>query len=208
MPSKSFAQARMMAGAAHDPVFAKKVGVPTKVAKEFNKADDKSGFLGSAMRAKGPAYKEGGNVKKTRYADGGEVEKMMGPLGGIPRMIREVKKKFSGKDEVPSRMAPGRYAADILRGEDELRGMPDPGRKSSDDRQKSFLERLDRETAEGASRRAQEAKDREAARAKAPPARSDRDNPDRGTITRGFSKGGGVKGKGAEKRGTRPAKYY
>ena len=37
--SKSQAQARMMAGAAHNPKFAKKVGVATKVAKEFNKAD-------------------------------------------------------------------------------------------------------------------------------------------------------------------------
>jgi hypothetical protein len=71
VPSKSFSQARMMAGAAHDPVFAKKVGVPPKVAKEFNKADDKSGFLGSAMRAKGPAFKEGGKVKK--YAEGSQV---------------------------------------------------------------------------------------------------------------------------------------
>ena len=61
----------MMAGAAHDPVFAKKVGVPTKVAREFNKADDKSGFLSSAMRAKGPAYQEGGKVKK--YAEGSQV---------------------------------------------------------------------------------------------------------------------------------------
>jgi len=37
--SKSQAQARMMAGAAHNPKFAKKVGVAPKVAKEFNKAD-------------------------------------------------------------------------------------------------------------------------------------------------------------------------
>ena len=37
--SKSQAQARMMAGSAHDPKFAKKVGVKQSVAKEFNKAD-------------------------------------------------------------------------------------------------------------------------------------------------------------------------
>jgi len=37
--SVSQAQARMMAGAAHDPKFAKKVGVKQSVAKEFNKAD-------------------------------------------------------------------------------------------------------------------------------------------------------------------------
>jgi len=45
MPSKSKPQARMMAGAAHDPAFAKKVGVPMGVAKEFNKADAKTGIL-------------------------------------------------------------------------------------------------------------------------------------------------------------------
>ena len=39
MPSKSAKQARTMAAAAHNPAFAKKVGVPVKVAKEFNRAD-------------------------------------------------------------------------------------------------------------------------------------------------------------------------
>jgi hypothetical protein len=41
MPSKSPAQKRLMAAAAHDKDFAKKAGVPQKVAKEFNKADQK-----------------------------------------------------------------------------------------------------------------------------------------------------------------------
>lgn len=45
MPSKSGPQARLMAGAAHDPRFAKKVGVPMAVAKEFNRADAKTGIL-------------------------------------------------------------------------------------------------------------------------------------------------------------------
>lgn len=39
MPSKSPAQKRMMAGAAHDPKFARKVGVPVSVARDFNQAD-------------------------------------------------------------------------------------------------------------------------------------------------------------------------
>jgi hypothetical protein len=34
-----------MAGAAHNPAFAKKVGVPMAVAKEFNKADKRTGIL-------------------------------------------------------------------------------------------------------------------------------------------------------------------
>jgi len=39
MPSKSPAQRRLMQAAAHNPKFAKKVGVPTGVAREFNAAD-------------------------------------------------------------------------------------------------------------------------------------------------------------------------
>jgi len=39
MPSKSKKQERTMAAAAHNPAFAKKVGIPQKVAKEFNQAD-------------------------------------------------------------------------------------------------------------------------------------------------------------------------
>lgn len=45
MPSKSAKQARTMAAAAHNPKFAKKVGIPTGVAKEFNKADARTGIL-------------------------------------------------------------------------------------------------------------------------------------------------------------------
>lgn len=45
MPSKSPAQARLMAAAAHSHGFAKKAGIPTKVAKEFNQADAKTGIL-------------------------------------------------------------------------------------------------------------------------------------------------------------------
>lgn len=50
MPSKSMKQARLMAAAAHDPAFAKKVGVPMKVAKEFNKADKGGKLLKKAMK--------------------------------------------------------------------------------------------------------------------------------------------------------------
>lgn len=45
MPSKTKRQARLMAAAAHNPAFAKKVGVPAKVAKEFNRADKGTGIL-------------------------------------------------------------------------------------------------------------------------------------------------------------------
>ena len=45
MPSKSKPQAKLMAAAAHDPKFARKVGVPPMVAKEFNAADARTGIL-------------------------------------------------------------------------------------------------------------------------------------------------------------------
>jgi len=43
MPSKTPKQAKLMRAAAHNPAFAKKVGVPTKVAKEFVAADKRKG---------------------------------------------------------------------------------------------------------------------------------------------------------------------
>lgn len=39
MPSTSPRQKRTMAAAAHNPAFAKRVGIPVKVAREFNRAD-------------------------------------------------------------------------------------------------------------------------------------------------------------------------
>lgn len=45
MPSTSSKQARTMAAAAHNPKFAKKMGIPSGVAKEFNQADAKTGIL-------------------------------------------------------------------------------------------------------------------------------------------------------------------
>jgi len=59
MPSHSPAQARMMAAAAHDPKFAKKVGVPVSVAQDYNQAD-KGKRLAEAMKSMDRKNKEGG----------------------------------------------------------------------------------------------------------------------------------------------------
>ena len=53
MPSKSPKMARTMAAAAHNPKFAKKVGIPPSVAKDFNRADTGKPMLAKAMRKKG-----------------------------------------------------------------------------------------------------------------------------------------------------------
>lgn len=42
MPSKSPKQARTMRAASHDKNFAKKLGIPQKVAREFVKSDKKA----------------------------------------------------------------------------------------------------------------------------------------------------------------------
>jgi hypothetical protein len=45
-------QARLMAAASHDADFAERVGIPMKVAKEFNKADKGGKLLKKAMKGK------------------------------------------------------------------------------------------------------------------------------------------------------------
>lgn len=52
MPSTSKPQARLMAATAHNPEFAKKVGVPHGVAKDFNSADAKTGILRKKKKEK------------------------------------------------------------------------------------------------------------------------------------------------------------
>lgn len=49
MPSVSQKQRRFMAAAAHNPEFAKKAGVPVKVAQEFNLADKRRAPVARAM---------------------------------------------------------------------------------------------------------------------------------------------------------------
>lgn len=66
MPSKSEKQKHLMAAAAHNPEFAKKVGVPQKVAKEFFRADQKmkQGGVGrmKSMRTSGHVPHAGGLI--------------------------------------------------------------------------------------------------------------------------------------------------
>lgn len=49
MPSHSDKQRRTMAAAAHDPAFAKRMGIPQSVAKDYNQAD-KAKRLAEALK--------------------------------------------------------------------------------------------------------------------------------------------------------------
>ena len=80
MPSTSKKQHNFMAAVAHNPAFAKKVGIPQSVGKEFNNAD------------KGKTFKQGGDMKK--MAMGGSVK---------PTAMGSVKTAAPSRDGVASK---------------------------------------------------------------------------------------------------------
>jgi hypothetical protein len=99
MPSKSKAQHNLMAAVAHDPAFAKKVGIKQSVGKEFASADKgkkfKEGGMAESkkmvgkevafMKKKGAPKSmikhEEGEMKAMKYAKGGSVG--VGKMGGV-----------------------------------------------------------------------------------------------------------------------------
>jgi hypothetical protein len=75
MPSKSPAQHKLMDAVAHNPKFAKKVGISQKVGKEFAKADEGKKFKGGGLY-------ENINAKRERIAEGsGEKMRRVGSKG-------------------------------------------------------------------------------------------------------------------------------
>jgi hypothetical protein len=68
MPSKSKAQHNLMEAVAHNPAFAKKVGIKQSVGKEFAKAD------------KGKTFKRGGDMATKKMAKGGMAPTPMGKV--------------------------------------------------------------------------------------------------------------------------------
>lgn len=65
MPSVSHAQAALMAAAAHNPAFAKRAGVPQRVARDFNHADKGTGILRRAMGGPMPQGRGGSPLMLT-----------------------------------------------------------------------------------------------------------------------------------------------
>jgi len=85
MPSTSKKQHKFMAAVAHNPSFAKKVGVPQSVGKDFSNAD------------KGKSFKRGGD--------------MAGKMNPFMEMIAKKKAMAAGKKEMPmKKMAKGGMA--------------------------------------------------------------------------------------------------
>jgi hypothetical protein len=90
MPSTSKKQHNFMAAIAHNPAFAKKVGVPQSVGKDFNEADKGKKFGSGGMtrpdiqkvnraktdHGKMALFKEGGSTMATRKNNGITTAKM------------------------------------------------------------------------------------------------------------------------------------
>ena len=85
MPAKSPAQKRFMDAAAHNPAFAKKVGVPVKVAKEFSNA------------SKGETFKKGNEMATKKMSKGGSTD------AGMSRTMKPVKTAAPSRDGVASK---------------------------------------------------------------------------------------------------------
>ena len=137
MPAKSAKQERFMQAVAHNPAFAKKVGVPQSVGKEFTKA--KGGMMANTSRmnrleelgrvnaekastAKGKknlAAEKKRIVGELKYAKGGESKEMMkrevkfmkekgAPKSMVKHEMKEAGMKYGGKVK---KMASGGLAA-------------------------------------------------------------------------------------------------
>ncbi len=117
MPSTSKKQSNFMAAVAHNPAFAKKVGVAQSVGKDFNTAD------------KGKTFREGGamkDMKMDKAQDKAMVKKAVGmhdkqmhggkktdmaalKKGGMPMIMKDGKKvpAFAAKAGGMTKMAKG-----------------------------------------------------------------------------------------------------
>ena len=83
MPATSAKQKRLMDAAAHNPAFAKKVGIPSKVAKEYSQA------------SKGMTFKRGGEMAESKKMIKKEVA-FMKSKGAPKSMIKHEESEMKG----------------------------------------------------------------------------------------------------------------
>lgn len=94
MPSQSKKQHNLMAAVAHDPAFAKKVGIKQSVGKEFAQAD------------KGKTFKRGGEVKQSKTGNVGVTAMGKVKTGAPSRDGIAEKGKTKGK-QISMKSSPG-----------------------------------------------------------------------------------------------------
>jgi hypothetical protein len=124
MPSTSKKQAQFMAAVAHNPAFAKKVGVPQSVGQDFNKADK-----GRKFRKGGSTNPEGSrianprphhgllqlpNVSLKKYAGFNKGGTMKSDIKqDMPMMKKVAKKEVMGHEKSMHKMAAGGKAGQL-----------------------------------------------------------------------------------------------
>jgi hypothetical protein len=112
MPSKSAKQRNLMAAVAHNPQFAKKVGIPQSVGKDFNEADKGKKFKkggvslavgrgeklpvskGAGLTAKGRAKynrETGSNLKAPQPEGGPRKKSFCARMSGMPGPMKDEK---------------------------------------------------------------------------------------------------------------------
>jgi hypothetical protein len=112
MPSKSPSQHKLMEAVAHNPAFAKKVGIPQKVGKEFSKADEGKKFkeggvslavgrgeklstkAGAGLTQKGrDKYNRetGSNLKAPQPQGGARKDSFCARMSGVPGPMKDEK---------------------------------------------------------------------------------------------------------------------
>ena len=101
MPSTSKKQHNFMEAVAHNPSFAKKVGVPQSVGKDFSKADKGKTFkrggematkMGKPMMKPGMSTAKDGMRRPTPMADTSMMGGMGMKKGGMPMVMKDGKK--------------------------------------------------------------------------------------------------------------------
>ena len=171
MPSVSKKQRNFMAAAAHDPAFAKRVGISQKVAKEFNQADKGKKFgSGGMANTKDPRFAqkdyiaggEGGGWAENDVTYGGKKVMQNVPEGYANELQREMgrAKTMQAVNAQPSERGPSKQAL----------------QDAADDRMRRLEE-------------------------KAPTTRTEMGKKKGGKVSCGMKKGGSVRGCGIAQRG-------
>jgi len=102
MPSSTPKQARTMAAAAHNPKFAAKMGIPVKVAKEFNHADKGTHIMKGKKEKKDKEIGIPASASKEIKEKDAKMDKAHGVKEGSKEDIkqdRKLLKEEKGKDK-------------------------------------------------------------------------------------------------------------
>ena len=124
MPVSSAKQKKFMDAAAHNPAFAKKAGVPVKVAKEFSKASKGQTFKGDEMKESKGMMKKEVSFMKAKGAPKSmikhEMSEMMGKkkmaAGGMPMVMKDGQKVPAFAADGKGKMAHGGMTKKMMGG--------------------------------------------------------------------------------------------